>query len=62
MQENNRLNIMFGRIQVRDSKNKVKTIDNAVFTENATIYKRMPILKVIEVKVVGTTNYPFNVK
>jgi hypothetical protein len=58
MLENKKQNIMFGKIQVRDAKNIVKTIDKAVFTEDATLYKRMPILKVIEAKIVGQTNPP----
>jgi hypothetical protein len=48
-------NIMFGTIQVRDAKNIVKTIDKAVFTENAPLYKKMPIVKVIDAKIVGKT-------
>jgi hypothetical protein len=57
MQENNKRNIMFGKIQVKDAKNIIKTIDKAVFTENATLYKKMPIIKVIDAKKVGTTNF-----
>lgn len=50
-------NIMFGKIQVRDAKNILKTIDKAVFTENAPLYKKMPIVKVIDAKIVGKTNF-----
>jgi hypothetical protein len=57
MQENNKRNIMFGKIQVKDAKNIIKTIDKAVFTENAPLYKKMPIIKVIDAKKIGTTNF-----
>jgi hypothetical protein len=62
MQENNKKNILFGKIKVRDAKNIVRIIDKAVFTENAPLYKKMPIIEVMDVKIVGQTNPPLPIK
>lgn len=50
-----RKNILFGDIIVIDKK-KDKTIRNAVFCEGDLIYKKLPIKKVLNFKIVGQTN------
>jgi hypothetical protein len=47
-------NILFAKIKVMNKK-EVKIID-AVIKENDKIYKSMPIIEVIESKIIGKTN------
>jgi hypothetical protein len=49
-----RKNILFAKIKVKE-KTKIKIID-AVIKEGDLFYKEMPIIQVIESKIVGQTN------
>jgi hypothetical protein len=48
-------NILYGDIVVIDGK-KEKTLQEVVFTEGDTIYKKMIIKKILTFKIVGQTN------
>ena len=50
-----RQNILFGEIIVMDKKKEI-TVKNAVFCQGDLIYKKMPIKKVLNFKIVGQTN------
>lgn len=49
-----RKNILFAKIKIKE-KTKIKIID-AVIKEGDSFYKAMPIIQVIESKIVGQTN------